>query len=158
MLNKYIRFFIQNYLFSLISIAFLVLYWDSAHGLNIKAIRFPLCVTALMVPVIIWNIIQSIFEFRKKYEEEKDNHDAWSVNVGFNKGIIATVLITLVYIIVMKYIGYCVSTLLYAYVLSVALGNRSWIKCAIYSIILTAVVYVIFGIWLHVRFPHGFLF
>lgn len=158
MINKYIRFFVQNYLFSIVCIAFLVIYWDSAHNLNMKAIRFPLLVTAVMIPVLLWNIVESVLEFKRKYDADKDNKEAWVVNVGFNKGIIATVIITLIYITIMKYVGYCVSTLVYTFVLSVALGNRSWVKCSIYSIVLTVVVYLIFGIWLHVRFPHGFLF
>ena len=65
MFIQYIRFLIKEYLFALIALAFTIAYWVSAKNLPAKSIDFPKALLLIIIPLFIWNAVNSVREFKK---------------------------------------------------------------------------------------------
>ena len=157
MFSKYVRFFIKEYLFTLFSTVFLIFYWSSAYKLKIEAIRYPIFFSVIAIIMIIWNLYMSVREFRQVYNAEGDEKKKWDCSLGLSKKKLSVIGATLLYVILIPVLGYCVSTFLYLVGMVVFLGERRPVKIVLYSLIMTGFLYLIFGRWLMIRLPTGFL-
>ncbi len=158
MVKKFFRYAFQNYLFVFITTAFLIVYWTECAGLKWAAVRFPAVISIGMAVLIISNLIDCIKDFRAYYAAEKDNEDAWPCDLGLTTDMVIIIGMTVLYVILMNFIGYAVSTFIYTCVMLYKLKLRKPVHMIVYAVIITALLYGIFGIWLHIHFPTGFLF
>lgn len=71
--------------------------------------------------------------------------------------LIAILAVMFGYWIVMKYLGYLLSTLIASLMLFRITGSYSWMKSALIASVTTAVIYLIFVLWLNMMLPEGFL-
>lgn len=71
--------------------------------------------------------------------------------------ILITLSIMFGYWILMKYLGYILSTLAASFLLYRNIGGYKWIKSGIIAIITTMVIYIIFILSLHMVLPEGLL-
>lgn len=158
MLAKYGRFVVKKYLFSVIALIFVCVYWASASKLPEKSIVFPRAVTFILIPLFIWNFSLSIKQFRKLLADgETPEEKKWNCTLRITKPKLTLMGMTIVYALCIPVIGYCVSTLVYIASMTYYLGERRPAKVALFTVILFAVLYAIFGVWLRVRLPAGFL-
>lgn len=158
MVKKYIKFFIKNYLFALISLIFALLYWLSAKDLPDKSLTFPKPVLICMIPIICWNFIKSVKEFKVQYDESPDDAQKWNCSLHINAQKLIIAAMTLLYVILLPHLGFIVCTSVYLAGMAYYLGVRKPIKLVLFVVIFTIVVYAIFGMWLNVRLPHGIFF
>ena len=110
---------------------------------------FPMVVAGLLIVLALILLLTSIF---KKVEE---------VSPGFFgrkqlKSYLAIGVI-LVYLIVMPYVGFCVSSALFLFVLIRLFGYHKYWLNAVVSIASSALIYVLFKLLLNVPLPAGFL-
>ena len=158
MLVKYGKFVIKKYLFSVFALIFVCVYWSSAAKLPEKSIVFPRAITFILIPLFIWNIALSIKQFRKLYADTTiPEEKKWDCRLRVTPAKITLMVMTIVYAIAIPIVGYCVSTLLYIPAMTWYLGMRNPKKVLIFTVVLFASLYAIFGLWLHVRLPMGFL-
>lgn len=158
-MEKYLRFVVKRYLFVPMAFVFVLLYWSSASKLQAKSIVFPKAITALMIPLFIWAIIDSIRDYRalaanKEIPEEKK----WDCSLRITKTKLCILGATILYLILLPIIGYCVMTMIYIAGLSYYLGNRNIIMLIVYTGSFFGVLYLVFVWWLKIRVPAGFLF
>ena len=158
MFSKYLRFFIKEYLFTLIAAIFVVVYWYSAHDLPFEAIRYSLVITVIAVVFIIWNLVMSVLQFRKVYHEEGDDKEKYDLTFGLTKERIGVIIATVMYGVLVPVIGFFVTTFLYLMGLSYYLGAKNRLIVLIYATVLTGLIYAIFRVWLHVRTPTDLFF
>ena len=156
MFVKFVRFFIREYLFTLLSAIFVVLYWGSAWNLPKAAIQYPIVISIITVFFIGWNVYLSIKEFRKVSHLDA-NAKPFNITFKLSKGKIVIICATILYAICIVYVGYVVSTFLYLLTMAYFLGARKPISLFIYATGLTAFFYVVFRIGLAVRLPTGIL-
>ena len=83
--------------------------------------------------------------------ESRDNIDAF-LNAG------AVLLVCFIYIFLLEWVGYYISTPLILFVLLWFFGARSWVKIIMATILTTTVLSVFFGKVLKVMMPAGNLF
>lgn len=161
MLKKYVQFMVKSYLFTLLSIAFVITYWASAYKLQIESLRYSIVVSAVAVLFIVWNLVLSVSQFRTLYrhkaEDEAGEKKKWDWHLGLNKKKLLVIGITVLYTILIPVVGYCVSTFCYLLGLSFFLGARKPLTLVGYSLVFVAALYLIFQTWLSINLPTGFL-
>lgn len=72
------------------------------------------------------------------------------------KRILGTAAVMVVYLLLMNYVGYVVSTLLASYGLFRVFGKYSRAKSALMALLTTLFVWAVFIAWLNMPFPRGF--
>jgi putative tricarboxylic transport membrane protein len=74
-----------------------------------------------------------------------------------SRRVLLAMVTLFVYSLVLEILGFLIATfLLVAILLQIGASRRWWIQLGM-SAVMTFLVYLVFGIWLHVYFPKGFL-
>ena len=155
---NYLRYVMKKYLFVVLALVFVIVYWSSAGKLPPQSVVFPKFITAILIPLFIWVIIQSIVEYRALAKNtEVPENEKWKFSLNITRNKLVIVGATVVYVAIIPVIGYIVTTVLYVGGLSFFLGNRKPVKLILYTGILVAILYLIFGFWLRIRLPTGIL-
>ena len=158
MLIKYIRFLIKNYLFALVAMVFAGMYWFSAKDLPAKALDFPKALFMILIPLFVWNGVNSVREFyRTLSDTEREEAVKWNCSLHITKHKVIVTLLTLGYILLIPVIGFFICTVAYLAVLAFYLGIRRPVSLVLFSLLFTAVLYAIFVLWLQIRMPAGIL-
>lgn len=157
MITKYIRYLIRDQIFTLFSIVFVIAYWVQAARLPREATRYPMVVTCVAVIFIIWNLALSIVQFRRILREQGEEGVAADLSFGLTPKKWMVIGVTLLYILLLPVVGYLTTTILYIAGLSLLLGIRRPVVITVYTVLLAGMLYAVFGLWLHVSLPAGFL-
>jgi hypothetical protein len=157
MFVKYLRFIVKKYLFSVIALVFVSVYWYSAGKLPERATVFPRIVTIIMIPLFVWNFILSIQQFRALCRSEMPEEKKWTCSLRITKPKLVLTGMTVLYVILIPILGYCVTTLIYIPAMTRYLGVRKPVRLVLFAVILFSVLYSIFGLWLRIRLPSGLL-
>ncbi len=109
--------------------------------------------------ILLWNIIDTILKARKEISKgiNKEKHETstfWEKN---EKSIVIFVS-AIIFIYISQFLGFWIATFLYITFLSYYLGIRNIKYLIPQSIIITAILYGIFGLWLKLPLPEGLLF
>lgn len=159
MLVKYLRFLVKNYLFAVISLIFTIMYWLSARTLPEKSLTFSYPVLICLIPIFIWNFVKSVMDFRKTVADQKQpEEEKWNCTLHITKPKVIVTLITIAYVALMKVLGFLPCTVLYLAALAWYLGIRQPKKLLLFTVGYTAVIWLIFDLWLNVRLPEGIFF
>ena len=157
MLGKYFRYVIKNYLFAVLALLFVAVYWMSAGKLPNASIVFPRVLTYFLVPLFLWNFVESLIGFRKTAAGDNPEGTKWDCGLHLSRPKIMVILVTLAYIVLMPILGFVVTTVLYLLVLSYYLGVRNYISLLLFTGVYTFAIYAVFVMWLRVRLPDGLL-
>lgn len=112
---------------------------------------FPkILATALLIVSGIL-IINAIMDNSRKTEESFDIKDP-----GIQRSGIA-LLVTVLYCLVLNYIGFIISSIVYLTFLMYLLKKRNYIKMTTISVCITLGIYFIFKTVLNITLPSGFL-
>lgn len=157
--NQWI-YYIKKLAFLFLCILFLLLYYFSSRNVpRAKALIYPNFLMAVLGIIIFWNIIGTIFEAKKQISEvaEKEKNQSSSSWEQYTTRIVIFVS-AVMFIFIGQILGFWVTTLLYIFLLSYYLGIRKLKYLIPQSIIITAILYGIFELWLNLTLPEGFLF
>lgn len=159
MVRKYLRFVVKNYLFAVLSLVFAIMYTVSASRLPAKSLTFSKPVLLCLIPLFIWNFTKSVVEFRKTAADtQTPDAEKWNCSMHITKPKLIVTLATFAYVALLPVGGFLLCTALYLGGLAWYLGIRNPLRLILFVVLYTAVVYVIFGLWLNVRLPAGMLF
>lgn len=159
MLVKYIRFMIKNYLFALIALAFSVVYWLSAKDLPPKALDFPKAIFMVLIPLFLWNGVNSVREFRQTLSDtELEEARKWDCTLHITRQKVIVTLLTAAYTLLIPIVGFFICSIIYLAVLAFYLGIRRPVALVLFSVLFTAAIYGVFVLWLQIRMPSGMLF
>jgi putative tricarboxylic transport membrane protein len=149
---------VKSYLFAVLALIFTIMFWISANSLPNRAVVFPRALLFILIPLFIWNFVSSVREFRRTLKDANAAEEKkWDCTLGLNRPKVVVTLATLGYIVLMPVLGFIVSTILYLVGLASYLGIRKPLVLALFAIIYIGIIYGIFGLWLQVRLPAGFL-
>ena len=162
---KFIKYSIKEYLFAYFSIVFMVLYWNSAHTLPYEALRYPIIISVIVVVLIAANLVDSVIKFRREVAAEQQETAAgevpekarWDCSLGLTKKRMGTFSATLLYPVLLPLVGFLPLSVVYLFGVSFFLGIRNYKDMVLYSIVVTALLFVIFEIWLGISLPQGLL-
>lgn len=109
---------------------------------------FPLFVSCII-------FVLSIFLFFKKSKDVVDNKKEVKKENYFR--LFLFILEGVVYYFILRYLGFVISTILFLSLTLLLLNERRWYVILIISIVTTLSIYFLFGTFLHVMLPKGFL-
>ena len=158
MVVKYLQYMVKNYLFFIITSIFVIMYWVSASGLPERSVDFPRALMFAIVPLFVWNAVNSILGFRGVMRKQAGTEGAqqkrdWTLGITLPRVIITAA--TIAYIILLPILGFVITSVLYLALLTFYLGIRNPLKLAAFTLVYTAALYGVFVVWLHVRLPSG---
>jgi hypothetical protein len=157
MLAKYIRYMVKNYMFAVLALLFTIVYWINAYDLPRASLVFPRALLYILVPLFIWNFVNSLRGFRKELESEKEDGTKWECGLNLTTPKVVVTLLTLAYIVIMPLLGFVVTTVLYLAALAYYLGLRKLVPLVTFTLVYIATLYAVFVVWLGVRLPNGLL-
>jgi len=156
MLVKYLRYLVKNYLFAVISLIFAIMYWLSARTLPEKSLTFSYPVLICLIPIFIWNFVKSVIDFRKTVADtETSEKEKWNCTLHITKPKVIVTLMTIAYVALMQLLGFLPCTVIYLAALAWYLGIRKPKNLILFVVGYTAVLWLIFDLWLNVRLPGG---
>lgn len=109
---------------------------------------FPLIISIFLFILSISILASSLKENEKRKEKEK----------GDIKSLLIFGLICVLYLLVLNFLGFVLSSILLLISLMILLGERRWWFIALVSIISTVVIYLLFAKYLSVMLPKGRVF
>ena len=105
---------------------------------------FPLFISIMLCMLSI-SLILSSFSGLKEAKREK----------GDRKTFLLFLLECAIYLIVLKYLGFLISTMLLLCAIVHLLGEKSWWKIILISVVTSLIIYFLFGVYLGVMLPKG---
>ncbi len=90
-------------------------------------------------------------------DEKKSSHDNASPERTAWRRILFVVIGILLYAFLLEPLGYLIATCLLMVFLFRASESQHWFSVVIWSVMVSALTYVLFKIWLQVQFPVGLL-
>lgn len=145
---------IFNVILALVLLVFLVLGAQIPEMSNpadfVEAKGFPMVFAAIALLLLAWECVAQI---RKK---QADGVGAGKKTDPKQAAKVAVVVsMTVVYILTVKYAGFIILTVLFAFAVLYLLGSQKWLFNAVFSVAATAVLVLIFGRFFSVSLPRG---
>lgn len=145
------RYFIEL-LFPVLCSAFIAYYYFKTKPLHFYSTIYPKIIMVLLLLCIAWEVVMKVQKWRK---EGLPNQPIW---VEDNLKAVVVVLSTVLFIILLTYVGFCVSLFLYMGFMAYYLGNKNIISVLTFAIFTSAIFYVVFVYLLKLPMPKGILF
>ncbi|GAB4115810.1 MAG: hypothetical protein Kow00103_10870 [Candidatus Caldatribacteriota bacterium] len=162
MTKSHLVFYLKKLAFLLICTFFLLLYYFSSRDIGrAKALLYPKFIMVIFGIILLWNIIGTILEARKEITEKINQSQGENIEKSFwqrNQKSIVIFISAILYIFIGGILGFWVTTLLYISFLFYYLGIKKFPNLIFQSIIITAILYSIFKLWLKLALPEGLLF
>ena len=98
------------------------------------------------------NLIRDAVETSRKMKAESIEEKAKDENVSYLR-IAACVILLFAWYLVLKSVGFIISTTVVMFVLSYMLGNRNKVSLVVFPVVFTLAIYVVFSQLLHVNLP-----
>ena len=116
---------------------------------------FPLMVGA------VWTIL-ALCQLIRSFRMPSPGDETAGRQKGFHSLVESKPLLLIVafviYLLMVKWVGFFVSNFLFVIVINRLFGGRSWIKSIALSAGVNVFCYFLFEVWLKLSFPAGFLF
>lgn len=124
---------------------------------------FPLMVGVVLVTLAAWQFIQAFRKTKPLSREEKGKRDIRSVREipSGHKGetkVLLMIAVFMIYLVMVKWIGFFTSTFLFVMISSKLMGARDWKGPVALSAGITLFCYFLFEVWLKLSFSRGILF
>lgn len=150
---KRLSIIFNHLLFPLFCILFLVCYYLSARDLPYLSIAYPGIIAILLIAIIVWDVIAVVKKFSTVQHEEKQKN----VEKNSIRGVVVY-LATIIYVILLTYLGFVIATLLYLPFIIYYLGDRGIKNILSFVLIVFVVLYGLFVIVLNLNLPTGIFF
>jgi len=102
--------------------------------------------------VAFFSLIKNFLTARKGNGKDQEKFFARSV-----LKVVAIVVALIVYVLIVPWLGYLLSTFMLLLFLFKAGGFRKWALIAVAAFLTISISYLLFSYWLGLRFPKGFL-
>jgi len=124
---------------------------------------FPLMVGAVLVILAGWQSIRAFRKTKGPNKEERSEREAQPAgemvqeNTGEAK-VLFMIAVFVIYLLMVKWIGFFTSNFLFVITSSRLMGARSWKGPILLSAGIDLFCYLLFEVWLKLSFPRGILF
>lgn len=116
-------------------------------------------IIVILYPIIIWQEWRTFKEEQPKEEKTDSQNDENSseTTTRMTKRIFLFMLTTFVYLLLIDFVGFIITTVLYIPILMWILGTKSKKVLIILPIVTTIALYILFDLLLEIPLPHGIL-
>ena len=114
---------------------------------------FPLLVGAVLVILACWQLVRSC----RSAAEVRPATETLPKETGGTR-VLLMVAVFVVYLLMVKWVGFFTSNFLFVIVSSRLLGSKDWKSPVLLSLGIDLFCYLLFEVWLKVSFPRGILF
>lgn len=124
---------------------------------------FPLILGAVLTILGAGQLVLALWKFTRRNHREKQRDSGRSVresllrNSGEGKAL-RLIAVFILYLLMMQWIGFFVSTFLFAIISSRLTETTNWGRPMALSAGITLFCYLLFEVWLKLSFPRGVLF
>lgn len=146
-----------NILLSVVTLIICAVFWSSAVNIVEPADVYPKALIIVIGSLAVVILIQALFF-------KKDDSKVYPfANLKYNR-VITTIIFAFVYYFGVEYIGFYVSSFIFIIVLSFFLGKKEdrtlkeFAKLIVISLVVTAIIYLGFDVFLKVPTPDALLF
>lgn len=129
-----------------IALIFAIAYFIQTNDAPLVAIRWPYIIAILVF--ILWLIVVKQFVF--KVEENKKNI---VILKNINKKPLVMLVLPVVYIFMMQYLGFALSSLLFLVTFFKILGSSSWVRNIIVALIVVGTLHFALNVLMQMSFP-----
>jgi hypothetical protein len=124
---------------------------------------FPLMVGAVLVILASWQLVKDVRKPKPQETIESREGTERSIRefLQKNKGEVTPLLmiaVFVVYLLMVKWVGFFISNLLFVVISSKLIGARDWVRPVALSAGVNLFCYFLFEVWLKLSFPRGVLF
>jgi len=124
---------------------------------------FPLILGSVLTILGVGQLVQALWKSTRKDHREKQQNGARSVRESLfrNRGegkALRMIAVFILYLLMMQWIGFFVSTFLFAIISSRLTETKDWGSPIALSAGITLFCYLLFEVWLKLSFPRGVLF
>lgn len=113
---------------------------------------FPYVAAVAALVCCVANLILEAVETAGKMKSGSIEETVRDENVSYLR-IVACVALLFVWYLVLKRVGFIISTVVVMFVLSYMLGNRNKVTLVVFPVVFTLAVYLVFSQLLHVNLP-----
>lgn len=124
---------------------------------------FPLILGAVLTVLAGGQLVRALWKFKvdthrgKHREGGKPAGESLLKNSGDGKAF-RMIALFILYLLMMQWIGFFTSTLLFGVITSRLTETRDWVSPILLSVGITLFCYLLFEVWLKLPFPRGILF
>lgn len=145
---------------------FIVSYYISSKDLATVSVQYPHFLLVVLLTIWALIVVKEISAFIKENKNESENVPevygsfAQLIIPGCKKWYkqIGYVLLAIVYVLGIYFVGYYVSTVLFAAAMAVLLGVRKPLTIILVSVGITVATWAMMSFWLKLSMPVGLLF
>lgn len=124
---------------------------------------FPLLSGGVLLLLAAWQLIRAFLDPKTtdREREKGSKFKAWKVFLHENQGEAKVLILTsllILYILMMQWIGFFISTFLLMILSSRLMEAKGWIRPIVLSMAVGLFCYFLFEVWLKLSFPRGILF
>jgi putative tricarboxylic transport membrane protein len=124
---------------------------------------FPLLSGGVLLLLAVWQLIHAFLDpkTRDREGEKGSKIKAWKTFLHENQGeakVLILALLLVLYILMLQWIGFFISTFLLVILSSRLMEAKGWIRPIVLSASVGLFCYFLFEVWLKLSFPRGMLF
>lgn len=124
---------------------------------------FPLILGAVLTILGVGQLVRALWQSTRKDHREKQRDGGRSVRESLlrNRGdgkALRMIAVFILYLLMMQWIGFFISTFLFAIISSRLAETKDWGRPIALSAGITLFCYLLFEVWLKLSFPRGVLF
>lgn len=122
---------------------------------------FPLILGATLTLLAAWQLVLALCKSGRKEHHDRCGDDSGLRSLLRNSGegkAFRMIFLFILYLLMMQWIGFFVSTFLFAILSSRLTETRDWGRPIALSAGITLFCYLLFEVWLKLSFPRGILF
>lgn len=162
-MEKFLTPFVHRIIAATLIFIFTLIYFIDASSLENQQdtlmVQPVLWIMIILYPIIIWQEWRAEkkrkVEKQKTAEEEEDADEDTSIRLS--KKVFLFMIFTFIYLILMNYIGFIISTIVYMPALMWVLGTKSKKMLIILPIVTAMVLFFLFNNLLGIPLPQGVL-
>lgn len=122
---------------------------------------FPLILGALLTILGLWQLAAALRKSARKEHDKHRREGSGMKSLLYNRGegkAFRMIAGFILYLLMMQWIGFFVSTFVFAVITSRLAEAKDWVRPVALSAGLTLFCYLLFEVWLKLSFPRGLLF
>ena len=124
---------------------------------------FPLAIGAALVVLAAWLLVQEVRKLKSQGAKENDEGSRKSITAlhqrsGAEAKPLFMIVVFIIYLLMVKWVGFFVSNFLFVIISSRLMGARGWGKPIALSTGINLFCYFLFVAWIKLSFPRGVLF
>lgn len=160
-MRKFLTPFVHRIIAATLILVFALIYLIDVSALENEQdtlmINPIIWIMVILYPIIIWQEWKAAKKQKAKKEENVEEDTESETFVRLSRKVFLFMIFTFIYLVLMHYIGFIISTILYMPVLMYVFGTKSKKMLIVLPIVTAVVLFILFNNLLSIPLPQGVL-